>query len=82
MTRHPSPRLRAYILIGATWLLVGAAFGRPEPIILATPLLVAALAGLLLGKEPEVEVDLSLSRVLVSVAAMMVLLYGLIWEAE
>ncbi|HET7182278.1 MAG TPA: DUF58 domain-containing protein [Candidatus Limnocylindrales bacterium] len=41
---------------------MGAAFGRPEPIILATPLLVAALAGLLLGKEPEVEVDLSLSR--------------------
>jgi hypothetical protein len=27
-------------------------------------------------------VDLSLSRVLVSVVAMMVLLYGLIWETE
>jgi hypothetical protein len=27
-------------------------------------------------------VDLSLSRLLVSVVAMMVLLYGLIWEAE
>lgn len=66
MTRRPSPRLRAYILLGAAGLLAGPALGRPEPVILVAPMLMAALLALLLVEAPLVvsEVSLENDRVL------------------
>jgi uncharacterized protein (DUF58 family) len=61
MTRRVSPRLRAYLLIGAAGLIAGATFGRPEPVLLAAPVLVAAILGLLMREDPEVSVDAALA---------------------
>jgi len=60
MTRRPSPRLRAYLLLGAAGLFAGIAFGRPEPVFLVAPLLVAALLALLLVETPELSMAVSL----------------------
>jgi uncharacterized protein (DUF58 family) len=66
MTRRASPRLRAYLLIGAAGLIAGAAFGRPEPVLVAAPLLLAAIVGLVAREDPEVTVSavLATDRVL------------------
>jgi uncharacterized protein (DUF58 family) len=61
MTRRASPRLRAYLLIGAAGLIAGAAFGRPEPVLIAAPMLLAAIAGLLAREDPEVSVGVALA---------------------
>ncbi len=60
MTRRPTPRLRAYLLLGAGGLVAGVAFGRPEPVLIVAPLLLAALVALLLVDEPDVSLDVSL----------------------
>lgn len=60
LIRRPSPRLRAYLVLGATGLLAGAAFGRPEPVILAAPLLIAALFALVLAEDPDLSIGVSL----------------------
>lgn len=62
MTRRPSPRLAAYLVIGAAGLIAGPVLGRPEPVILVAPLLLAAVLGLLLVEEPRIDVDVSLAR--------------------
>jgi uncharacterized protein (DUF58 family) len=62
VTRRPAPRLRAYIVLGAVALLAGVALGRPEPVILAAPLLLAALVGLALAEDPGVSVTASIER--------------------
>lgn len=60
MTRRPSPRLRAYLVLGAAGLLAGVAFGRPEPVILVGPLLIAALLALTVAEDPGLAIDVSL----------------------
>ena len=60
MTRAASPRLRVYVALAATALIVSLVTGRPELAVLATPfaLLVAvALAGEPLALEGELRLD-------------------------
>lgn len=59
MTRHPSPRLVAYLVIGAAGLFAGPALGRPEPVILVAPLLLAALVALLTVRAPAVAIEVA-----------------------
>jgi uncharacterized protein (DUF58 family) len=61
MIRRATPRLQAYIVLGAAGLLAGAAFGRPEPAILVAPLLLAALAGILFAEDPGLQLDVTAS---------------------
>jgi uncharacterized protein (DUF58 family) len=60
MTRRPSPRLRAYLALGAAGLMAGVALERPEPVILVAPLLIAALLALVAVDDPAVSVRVSL----------------------
>jgi uncharacterized protein (DUF58 family) len=60
MTRRPTPRLRAYLLLGAAGLVAGVALGRPEPVLLVAPMLLAALLALLLVEEPSISLDVSI----------------------
>ncbi|HUG30587.1 MAG TPA: DUF58 domain-containing protein [Candidatus Limnocylindria bacterium] len=60
MTRRPSPRLRAYLVLGTAGLLAGVTLGRPEPVILVAPLLIAALLALVTVEDPDVSVEVSL----------------------
>ena len=62
MTRHPSPRLGAYLLLGVAGLFTGAALGRPEPVILLAPLLLVALVALALVEDPELSIDVALAQ--------------------
>ena len=62
MTRRPSPRLGAYLLLGVAGLFTGAALGRPEPVILLAPLLLAALVALALVEDPELSIDVALQQ--------------------
>ena len=62
MTRRPAPKLGAYLMVGAAGLLLGVVLGRAELVILAAPLLLAALLAFLLLDAPAVTVDLSLGR--------------------
>jgi uncharacterized protein (DUF58 family) len=62
MTRRPSPRLGAYLLLGVAGLFAGAALGRPEPVILLAPLLLAALVALALVEDPELSIDVALEQ--------------------
>lgn len=62
MTRRPSPRLRAYLVIGATGLLAGVVLGRPELVIMVTPLLLAVLVGFALTEDPGLSLTASLDR--------------------
>jgi uncharacterized protein (DUF58 family) len=60
--RRPSPKLGAYLGVGAAGLLLGVVLGRAEPVILAAPLLLAALLAFVLVDAPSVSVDVSLDR--------------------
>ena len=60
MTRRPSPRLGAYLLLGVAGLLASAALGRPEPVFLFAPVLLAALVALTLVEDPELSIDVAL----------------------
>ena len=62
MTRRPSPRLGAYLLLGTAGLFAGAALGRPEPVILLAPLLLAALVALLVVEDPVLSIDVALDN--------------------
>ena len=62
MTRRPAPKLGAYVTVGAAGLLLGVVVGRGELVILAAPLLLAALLAFLLVEAPLVTVDMSLGR--------------------
>lgn len=62
MTQRPSPRLGAYLLLGVAGLFAGAALGRPEPVILLAPLLLAALVALALVEDPEVAIHATLRQ--------------------
>jgi uncharacterized protein (DUF58 family) len=62
MIRRPSPRLRGYLLLGAGGLFAGAALGRPEPIVLMAPLLLAGLVALVAVDDPALAVSVSLDE--------------------
>ncbi|MEO8272973.1 MAG: DUF58 domain-containing protein [Chloroflexota bacterium] len=61
MTRRPSPRLRAYLVLGAAGLIAGIALERPEPVLIVAPLLLAALLAMLLVEVPAVTATVSLA---------------------
>lgn len=61
MTRRPSPRLRAYLLLGAAGLFAGIALERPEPVFIVAPVLLAALLAILLVEEPTLSATVSLA---------------------
>jgi len=61
-TTTASGRLPAYLALGGAGLLAGLLLGRPEPVILAAPLLLAAAAGLALAHAPDVDVVVRLDR--------------------
>lgn len=62
MTRRPSPRLRAYLVLGAAGLIAGVALGRPEPVLLVAPMLLAAFAALVLVEDPAIDADVSIDE--------------------
>jgi uncharacterized protein (DUF58 family) len=62
MTRIVSPRLAAYSGLAAVGLLAGLVLGRIELVALAAPFAVAAVAGAVLAREPELGVALVLDR--------------------
>jgi uncharacterized protein (DUF58 family) len=61
-TTTVSGRLSAYLSLGGAGLLAGLLLARPEPVILAAPLLVAAAAGLALARRPDLDVTVRLDR--------------------
>jgi len=61
-TTTASRRLPAYLALGGAGLLAGLLLGRPEPVVLAAPLLLAAAAGLALARPPDVDVTVRLDR--------------------
>jgi uncharacterized protein (DUF58 family) len=62
MTHRVSPRLGGYVGLAAAWLLAGLVAGRVELVALAAPFALAALAGAVLGRDPELEARLELDR--------------------
>jgi uncharacterized protein (DUF58 family) len=62
VTRFTSARVPPYTVLGALGLLAGLALGRVEPVVLAAPFLLAAVASALLGEKPEVSIRLALDR--------------------
>jgi uncharacterized protein (DUF58 family) len=61
VTRRASPRLRAYLVLGAGGLILGAFLGRPEPVILVAPMLIAAILALVVVRDPDLAAEVSLS---------------------
>jgi uncharacterized protein (DUF58 family) len=57
-----SRRLPAYLGLGGAGLLAGLLFGRPEPVVIGAPLLLAAAAGLALARPPQLDVAVRLDR--------------------
>jgi len=60
VTRRPSPKLGGYAGLAALGLFAALAAERPELAALAAPFALLVALGLLLSREPEVDVDLSL----------------------
>jgi uncharacterized protein (DUF58 family) len=57
-----SSRLRAYLVLGAVGTLGALLLGRPEPVIVAAPFVLAAAVGLALARPPRLSVAVSLNR--------------------
>ena len=57
-----SNRLPAYLALGGAGLLAGLVLGRPEPVVVAAPLLLAAAVGLALARPPDLDVRVRLDR--------------------
>jgi len=57
-----SGRLAAYLGLGCAGLLASLLLSRPEPVLLAAPLLLAAAIGLALARPPRLEVEVRLDR--------------------
>src|ERR687885_62003 len=62
MTTLASSRLRAYVLFAGAGLLAGLLLGRPEPVVVAAPFLLAVAAGLALARRPALDVAVRLDR--------------------
>ena len=61
-TTTTSGRLFAYLGLGGAGLLAGLLLSRPEPVIVAAPLLLAAAVGLALARPPQLQVAVRLDR--------------------
>lgn len=61
-TTTVSARLPAYLALGGAGLLAGLLLGRPEPVVVAAPLLLAAAAGLALARPPRLEMVVDMDR--------------------
>ncbi|HSR22820.1 MAG TPA: hypothetical protein VLW53_04670, partial [Candidatus Eisenbacteria bacterium] len=61
-TTTASGRLPAYLALGGAGLLAGLLLGRPEPVVLAAPLLLTAAVGLALARPPDLDVSVRLDR--------------------
>jgi uncharacterized protein (DUF58 family) len=57
VTRAASPKLGFYALLAGAGLVSALAFGRPEPAVVAVPLLLFLVIGLGLARDPELTVD-------------------------
>lgn len=55
-------RLPAYVALGSAGLFLGLLLGRPEPVVVGAPFLLAAALGLLLARPPDFDVELRLDR--------------------
>jgi len=62
VTTAVSSRLGAYVTLGGTGLLAGLLLGRPEPVVLAAPFILAAAAGLALARKPDLDLRVWLDR--------------------
>jgi uncharacterized protein (DUF58 family) len=62
MTRLDSPRLATYAGLAAFGLLTGLVLGRVELVALAAPFALAAAAGRVLARDPEIEATIVLDR--------------------
>lgn len=62
LERHPTPRLRAYLILGAAGFFAAAAFGRAELILLVAPLFIAALAGIAFVQPPQLTLEATLAH--------------------
>ena len=62
MTRHSQPVLALYTALAAAGLIAALAVGRVEAVALATPFVLALIAGATLGRDPELDVRVALDR--------------------
>ncbi len=62
MTRRISPKLGAYLGLGAFGLLAALVLGRPELAVIAAPFALVAGLGIALAPEPRVRVSVALDR--------------------
>ena len=62
MNRTASPRLGAYTGLGGLGLVAALVLGRPELVVLALPFAAVVGLGLLLGREADVDVAVSVAR--------------------
>jgi uncharacterized protein (DUF58 family) len=62
MTTTMTGRLRAYVVLGGASMLAALLLGRPEPVALAVPFLLAAAAGLALARRPRLKVEVRSDR--------------------
>jgi uncharacterized protein (DUF58 family) len=62
VTALASRRLRAYVWIGLAGALAGLILERPEPVVVAAPFLLACAVGLVLARQPRLEIDVELER--------------------
>ena len=62
MSRIAAPVFALCTALAAAGLVAGLAIGRVEPVVLATPFVLAAVAGATLGRDPELEVRIVLDR--------------------
>jgi uncharacterized protein (DUF58 family) len=62
VTRAPTAKLGAYVVLTAVGLLAALVLGRPEPAILAAPFGITLALGLAFARPPEVRLELELDR--------------------
>jgi uncharacterized protein (DUF58 family) len=62
VTATVSGRLGAYVTLGGTGLLAGLLLGRPEPVALALPFILAVAVGLALAGQPDLDLRVRLDR--------------------
>ena len=62
MTRSISPKLTVYVGLAGLGLLAALAAGRPELAVMAAPFALLAAAGLLIGGDPGVRIQIELER--------------------
>ncbi len=62
MTVYTTHKLSAFVGLAATGFVASLILRRPEPVLMATPFLVALVFGLALARVPDIHVGASLSR--------------------